>query len=233
MKKRTLIGISAVLLSALLVFAVTPIVNNISNSAINVYCVSADIKQGSKITKDNIKTVSATKESLPKGYFTSEKKVIGMYAKSDMYNGDFITSAKISEKANTAEDVFATLGGNKIAMSVPLESLAAGLSGNLKNGDIISLVVLKEGRAEIPQQLKYLKVITTTTQKGVDRENVTVNDDGSFDLPNTVTLLVNNEQAKILFEYEKNAAFSVALVYRGDEETAAEYLRKQDAFFGG
>lgn len=233
MKKRTLIGIAAVFLAVLLVFVVSPIVNNISNSTVEVCCLTKDITQGSKIGKEDIKTVSATRESLPKGYISSEKEIIGMYAKSNLFQGDFVTALKIAEKASSADDVFSNLDGNKVAMSITLESLAAGLSGKLKNGDIVSLVVLENGNADIPPQLKYVKVVTTTTQKGVDKEDVTVNEDGSFDLPNTVTLLVNTEQAKILLEYEKSAEFSVVLVYRGNEETASEYLKKQDAYFGG
>lgn len=233
MKKRTIIGIAAVILAVMLVFVVSPIVNKVSNSTVKVYCLEKDIAQGSKIEKDDIKPVSAAKVSLPKGCILSDKKIIGMYATSDLFEGDFVTENKIADNANSAEDIFSTLDGNKVAMSVPLDSLASGLSGNLKNGDIISIVVLQDGKAEIPFQLKYVKVITTTTQKGSNKENVKTNDDGSIDLPNTVTLLVNTEQAKCLLEYEKNAVFSVALVYRGNEETAAEYLQKQDAYFGG
>lgn len=233
MKKRTLIGILAVLMAVLLVFVVSPIVNKISNSDVKVYCLNRDITRGSEISKEDIKTVSATKESVPKDYISSEKEIIGMYAKSDLFEGDFVTKTKLSDKTGSAQDVFSNLDGSKVAMSIPLNSLASGLSGKLENGDIVSLVVVKDGQANIPPQLKYVKVITTTTQKGIDKENVTVKDDGSIDLPNTVTLLVNTEQAKLLLEYEKNADFSVALVYRGNEETAMEYLKKQDDYFGG
>ena len=50
-----------------------------------------------------------------------------------------------------------------------MDSLAAGLSGKLQAGDIITLIITdKNGETKIPPELKYVKVITTTTQDGVD-----------------------------------------------------------------
>ena len=57
------------------------------------------------------------------------------------------------------------------------------------------------------------------------------NEDGSFELPTTITVLVSVEQAKILANYEESAVMHVALVYRGDETTANKFLKAQDDFF--
>ena len=73
-----------------------------------------------------------------------------------------------------------------------------------------------------------MKVITTTTSNGVDKENV---EDTSQ--PVTVTLLVNAEQAELLAFYEKVAEMHIVLEYRGDNETAQKYLDVQNKVFGG
>lgn len=83
---------------------------------------------------------------------------------------------------------------------------------------------------EVPAALKYVKVITTTTAGGIDENEVVENEDGSFELPTTITVLVSVEQAKILANYEKSATMHVALVYRGDEASAAKFLKAQDEY---
>ena len=57
------------------------------------------------------------------------------------------------------------------------------------------------------------------------------NEDGSFELPSTITLLVSVKQATVLANYEESASMHVALVYRGEPEKAQKFLDKQDKFF--
>ena len=116
-------------------------------------------------------------------------------------------------------------------MSITINSFAGGLSGKLQNGDVVSICVTdKDNKTEIPAELKYVKVITTTTSGGIDENDVVENEDGSFDLPTTITVLVSVEQARILANYEKNAAMHIVLVYRGDDVSAEKFLKAQDAY---
>ena len=135
-------------------------------------------------------------------------------------------------ESNSAEDVFASLDGSKVAVSITIDTFAAGLSGKLQNGDVISMIVTNKdsGSAVIPAELKYIKVITTTTAGGVDKDSVVKNEDGSYELPSTVTVLVSTEQAKLLAKYEESSAMQTALVYRGDSATAQKFLDKQDEY---
>lgn len=77
-----------------------------------------------------------------------------------------------------------------------------------------------------PPELQYLRVITSTTSQGVDKANIT-----DSTQPVTVTLLVNQAQAELLSAYEKSASMHFALEYRGDAETAAQYLAVQEEYF--
>jgi pilus assembly protein CpaB len=85
--------------------------------------------------------------------------------------------------------------------------------------------------AFIPAGLTYVKVITTTTQSGFDKDEVTPNEDGTYELPTTVTLLVNPAQAQMLVEYENIGVIHADLVYRGDSKTAQKFLDAQDLYF--
>ena len=148
-----------------------------------------------------------------------------------MFKGDLATEIKITDDENSVANVFSSLNGDKVAMSVTINTFAGGLSGKLENGAIVSVYVTdKEGETRVPSELKYVKVITTTTSGGVDETEVVKNEDGSFELPSTITLLVSSKQATVLANYEENASMHVALVFRGDTEKAQKFLDKQDKF---
>ena len=234
MKNRTLLGVICMVLALVITFAVSPLMNRVTSGTVSVVRLKTDVKQGSKITDQVLETVKVNKGALPDGICKDQKEAVGYTAASDLYVGDYLTKAKLTATVSKdADTVFSSLDGTKFAMSFTIDSFAAGLSGKLKNGDIISLVVKdKSGKTLIPPQFKYCKVVTTTTSGGVDQDKVVKNEDGTFTPPATVTLLVNDTQARLLAEYEENT-ISCVLVYRGSKENADAFLAKQDEIFKG
>ncbi len=232
MKNRTVIGIICMILAVAVTFAIAPMVNRLTSDTTSVIRLSGEVRQGAQIKEDNIETAVVKTDSIPAGILTEKSAVIGKYATSNLYAGDYFTSAKLTSEANTADDVFASLDGSKVAVSITIDTFAAGLSGKLQNGDIISVIVTdkESGTTTIPGSLKYLKVITTTTAGGVDKDYVIKNDDGTYELPSTVTVLVSTEQAKQLAKYEDSCTMQTALVYRGDKDTANKFLEKQNEY---
>ena len=232
MKNRTVIGIICMILAIVTTFLVAPIVTRLSTDTVSVPRLSANVTRGAKITETCIEVVSVKKDTLPGGVITDAKNIVGLYASTNLFAGDYLSTAKLSFNSNTADDAFSSLNGNKYAMSFTIDSFAAGLSGKLQNGDIISLVVVDKnsGKSTMPGEFKYVKVITTTTGGGVDQDKIVTNEDGSYTPPSTVTLLVNATQAKLLAEYEETT-INCVLVYRGSEENAQKFLDKQDEFF--
>ena len=235
MKNRTVIGIICMVLAVAITFLIAPMVNNLTSDTTSVIRLAKDVKQGSPITEADIEQVKVKTDSMPNGVIMKKNEVVGKYAASNLFAGDYFTKAKVSGEANTADDVFASLDGNKMAVSVTIDTFAAGLSAKLQNGDIISLIVTQKNGTEstIPSELKYVRVVTTTTSGGIDKDSIVKNEDGSYELPSTITVLVNEKQAKLLAQYEGNADMQAALVYRGNKETANKFLEKQDEFFGG
>ena len=231
MKNRTFIGVICIVLAVLTTFVVSPMVNKMSEGKAAVVRFTKDIAQGAQITEDDIEVVNLTKSSLPENFIPDKTSVIGMFANAELYKGDIVTDAKLTADANASINILGALTGDKVAMSVTIASFARGLSAKLQNGDIVSFYVTdKEGNTTIPASLKYVRVITTTTAGGVDENEVEPNEDGTFDLPTTITVLVSVSQAQELANYEENAKMHVALVYRGDEETAKKFLDKQDQY---
>ena len=219
MKNRTIIGIVCMILAVAMTFAIAPVVNRLTSDTTTVVRLKQEVGRGTKITEDQVETVRVKTDTMPQGVYVKTADVVGKYASSTLY----------------ADDVLATLNGSKVAVSVTIDTFAAGLSGKLQNGDIISLIAVDKnaGTSAIPGELKYMKVITTTTAGGIDQDSVVKNEDGSFEIPSTITVLCNTEQAKLLAKYEADITLQAALVYRGDNETANKFLEKQDAFFAG
>ncbi len=233
MKNRTLIGIVCIILAVAVTFLVSPLVNRVSEQKTDVIRFTKDISHGSKIVETDIEIVKLSKNSVPEKALKTKDAVVGKYAKADLFKGDLATEIKITDDENSVENIFGSLNGDKVAMSITINTFAGGLSGKLENGDIVSVYVTdKEGETKVPAELKYVKVITTTTSGGVDETEVVPNEDGSFELPSTITLLVSVKQATVLANYEESASMHVALVYRGEPEKAQKFLDKQDKFLG-
>lgn len=233
MKNRTIIGIVCIVLALIVTFGVAPLVNKMADNRTDIVRMKKDVDQGFLISEDDIEIVTVGSHGLADGTITKKEDVVGKFAACDLKAGDSLFPSKLSNNSDSADDVFRTLNGEKQAISITISSFAGGLSGKLKNGDIVSLVVFDNdtNEATIPAGLTYVKVITTTTKDGFDKDEVTPNEDGTYELPTTVTLLVNSEQAKMLVEYENTGIIHADLVYRGDSKTAQKFLDAQDQYF--
>ncbi len=232
MRNRTILGIFCMILAVAVMFGVAPIVNKLSESKTDIVRVVTDVPKGHQITDKDVEMVTVGGFNLPADIIKDTKAVIGKYAACDLKAEDYILPAKIKETADNSDDIFRTLDGNELAMSIAIPSFAGGLSGKLQNGDIISVIVLTDDAAKntiIPPELKWVKVITTTTAAGNDRNDQISNEDETVELPSTVTLLVNTTQAKLLAQ--ANGNLYIVLVFRGDEATANKFLELQKEVF--
>ena len=233
MKNRTIIGIVCFVFAFVVTFAVAPLVNKLSDSRTDIVRLKSDIVQGHMIQESDIEVVTVGSTGLPTNIITKKEAVVGKFAACDLKANTDLLQSMISDKSDSADDVFHTLDGKKQAISITISSFAGGLSGKLENGDIVSLVIFENetNEATIPGGLTYVKVITTTTAEGFDKDELTPNEDGTYELPTTLTLLVNPTQAKMLVEYENRGVIHADLVYRGDSKTAQKFLDAQDLYF--
>lgn len=196
--------------------------------------LSRDVKQGEEITADCTESVKVKKSTVPSGVILNLKNIKGKYALSDLYAGDYLKKEKLSGTGNSVKEAFASLDGDKSAVSFTVKSLAAGLSGKITAGDIITLLITdKNGETKIPPELKYLKVITTTTGDGTDADKAKANENGVKPTAAAVTVLCNSAQARLIAEYENSGNIQVSLAYRGKTENANVFLEAQEKYFGG
>lgn len=238
MKNRTVIGVICIVLAVLVTFLVTPLINALTTDTVKVLRLKADVDQGTLLQAAHLETVEVAKATVPKGILNDSKKIVGKFATTKLHSGDYVYTDSVSDTANSAEDIFAGLDGDKVAISIPVSGFAEGVSNKLQNADVISLLVTVRNedsldiKTYIPGALKYMRVITTTTSSGLDRDELVENEDGSLAIYSTITFLVTKEQAQLLTLLSNMGAdMTAALVYRptlGTMEKAEEYWDAQD-----
>ncbi len=223
---RTVIGIACIVLALLITFGVAPLVNRFTDQKVDIVRLKSNVGRGQLITAKDLEIVSVGSYNLPDGVIKDGNAVVGKYAATDLYAGDYLFSAKISDDNRSANDVLLGLDGTKVAISVNIGNFAEGLSNKLENGDIVSVIIYDKDNyiSYTPEELKYVKVITTTTSDGIDK------DEAANGKSATVTVLVTPEQAELLAQYNSVTSIHFALVYRGDKEKADAFIKVQDEY---
>ena len=229
-KSRLFVGILCLALATVVACVVRPMSLNRSPKKARVLRAANDISRGQLITKSDLCYSDVGVLGLPRECMFDYRLVEGKYASIDIRQDDYIFLSKLSDNGTDADSTFTRLNGEKYAMSVTIDSFAAGLSGKLENGDIVRLVIYKDKVAVMPEELAYVKVIAATTKSGIDKDKIQ-EDSGSDKIPSTVTFLVNDIQASLLADYENSSKIHICLVFRGDAEYADEFLKEQDDFF--
>ena len=224
---RTVIGVVCIVMALLITFGVAPLVNRFTDQKIEIIRVKSDIVRGQLITANDIEMVTVGSYNLPDKVMRDKKEVIGKYAAANLYAGDYLFLDKLSTDNKSAEDVLSALDGKKVAISVKIADFAAGLSDKLENGDIVSVIIFDKDNniSYTPASLQYVKVITTTTSDGIDKDQ---NIEGGKSA--TVTLLATPEQAELLAHYNSTTTVHFSLVYRGESKQSDAYIKAQDDY---
>lgn len=233
LKNRTLIGALCIVLSLIICFGLTPLFNDAMSAQTEIARVKSEIKKGELITPDKLETVTVGSYNLPANVLTAQTEIAGKYALADLQKGDYVLSTKLSAAPLAEFEYLSTLDGTRQAMSVTIKSFAAGLSGKLEAGDIITLIAADYGdrrETTMPPELQYLYVLAVTAGSGNDKEYTTENTDEERELPSTITVLVRPEQAELLADMEAKGRLHATLVYRGDKEQAQKFLDEQDRY---
>lgn len=235
LKNRTVLGVICIALALIICFAITPLFNASKGSTMRIVRVKNDLKIGQEITAKDIEIVEVGAYNLPSEVVKKSEAVVGKYAAAEMFKGEYVLAAKISDTPASENAYLYGLTGEKRAISITIPSFAGGLSGKLISGDIVSVIAVdyrETGETVVPDELQYVEVIAVTDKKGNDEETTTIKPDGEEEtsLPETVTLLVTPEQANILAELEAQGEIHVALVYRGTAENAQKLVDAQEKF---
>lgn len=231
LKNRVVLGLICIILSLLICFGLTPMFNDALKSKVEIVRVSDEIKMGDEITSKMVTTVEVGGYNLPSNVIYKAEDVIGKYANTDLYKGDYVLESKLSDTPMLKNNYLHKLNGENRAISVSIKFFAGGLSGKLERGDIVTLIASDVGEMRetvIPTELQYIEVIATTSSDGADNDTQYVNEgEEDSELASTITVLATPEQARLLAELEQTGNLHAALVYRGGSENAEKFLIEQ------
>ena len=228
-KNRTILGIFCIVVSLIICFAITPLVNQGLSKKATIVRFNQNVMEGEQITKEMLDEVEVGNYNLPENVVRNISDAEGKYLLASVYAGDYIISGKLSDEPAAENKYLYSLNGEKQAMSITINTFAEGLSGKLKSGDIVSVIApdyLGSGETVIPAELKYVEVIAVTAKSGYDAN--TEEETEEKELPSTVTVLVKPEQSKLLARLEVEGEIHLSLVYRGEYSKAMEFITAQD-----
>ena len=231
LKNRIVVGLICIITALVICFGLTPMFNDALKSKVEIVRVSTEIKKGDEITSKMVTTVEVGGYNLPSNVVYAADEVVGKYANTDLYKGDYVLESKLSDTPMLKNEYLTKLDGTNRAISVTIKSFAAGLSGKLEKGDIVSLIASDVGEQRktlIPTELQYMEIIATTASSGTDNNVQEEPENGEdTELASTITVLATPEQARLLAELEQTGKLHAALVYRGGSENAQKFLDEQ------
>ncbi len=237
LRNRTIIGITCIVVALAICFGLTPMYNSAITAKTEVVRVSENILKGEAITKDMLQVVEIGEYNLPDAVIRIKEDIIGKYANSDIYKGDYLMADKLSDGPLVNYAYLYDFDGTERAISVTIKTFAAGFSGKLEPGDIITIMVSDYGERKetiTPIELQYVQVLAVTASSGLDTEEYVPDEDSDYiedekELPSTITLKVTAEQAKLLADLEIKGKIHAVFVYRGSEDNCDEFLSEQQA----
>lgn len=182
---------------------------------VDVLRLCENIEAGTQITAKHIELVSTRRDSMPEGIITDPNMIIGKYAATDLFAGNYFTSADLAH--NPIPDNNTHGRNERTAVTLPLAALSysGGISGKLQDGDIVRFYTKQQSNDAFSQ----IEALAFVEVGGASADGITV--------------LVTEVQARILAEYVATSEIHLALIYRGTAEKAQEYLRRQDEYLQG
>ena len=229
---RLLYGILSIILALIIAFIAIPAVTRKTASTTEIIRIAETVYAGECITETDLETVTVGNFNLPQSLATKPEDVIGTYAVTNLYPGDYVLPQKVSNTPLSSDPSLDVIPDGMMAFSVSVRSLAVGLSDKLQVGDIVRVYHYGDNQVldpvpDIPE-LHFVKVLAVTDENGYDTDYEQP-EIVETEKPQTasVTLLVSPLQARLLTLFENDGNIHIALVSRGNPNLADELLKRQ------
>ena len=238
LKNRFVIGVLCIIAALLIAFFAIPMLQgNSQGTNVGTVRMKQPIEAGTQFTAEMLETVSVP-EKLIEGGIRDTSSVVGKYAATDLYDGDYLTMQKLSSTLSEQASFPAGTAKGKTVVSVTLPTLASGVSGHLLPGDVVTVMAMPKGSANqslgvepetestvlsdaiIYPELQYVEVCMATANDGADASVAAkTGKDTKNSLPVTVSFYATKEQALRLTELENQNIIHLAFVARGADVT--------------
>ncbi len=233
MNNRFIYGIISIVLAVIIAFIAIPAITSKTSSTYEIVRMKTFVGRGTAITAENVELVEVGEYNMPGNIARTIEDVVGTYAATDLYPGDYILPEKVSSVPLSSDITLNVIPDGKVAISITTQTLATALSDKLQSGDIIRLYHyddknVLEPVTDIPE-LRFLKVLSVTDADGLDIDYTTPPaEDEEKQQTATITVLASPEQAMLLTRYENEGVLHVALISRGNEALTNDLLDRQN-----
>lgn len=247
LKNRFVIGCLCIIVAFAIGFIGVPLLSNSANEKITVVIAREFIPKGSEITSSMLTEHNISRGDVPysSGSFYTVINQSGnasdmavfvqggskMYASCDIYANDMITTQKISSQYPYTDMAIRTLDNEHFAVSAGVSSLSAGVSGKIREGDVLTLLIYSNNDSVfVDSYLNYVKVISVASSEGSEISDSA--DSKSSKIPSVITFEVNLSQAMLLAEYNSSYGIHYALAARADTDKANQLIETQNKMLG-
>lgn len=214
LQNKILIGTGCILLAGIFAFAVLPGMYKGKGGTEKVIKVSGTVGAGTKIEETMLTEVEVGSFGLPETIIKEKKDIVGKYARTEITPEDCIVKSKLSDYAAN-EKLDGILASGQKLVTVTLPSIAAGVGNHLQTGDVISLICYKDDVPVVYEELKNIEVYSIENDAAQDIAEVNAAEEKSDSVAATLTLIVNDEQAKRLVEAEYSGKLHAVFERKG------------------
>lgn len=124
--------------------------------------LQTDVEAGTRLEAGMLETVKVPSASVPGGAHAAPEFFLGRYAATSLFAGDILTEAKVRD--TLVDPVAAGAAKGKQLVSVTVPSLSAGVSGLLRPGDVVSVMVT----SKVTQFNQQLGLLAATEQSSLE-----------------------------------------------------------------
>ena len=190
-------------------------VMKVEAQAVPVVVAAADLKWGSKLTKEMVKTVPFLKESLPSGYMSDPEAVEGRVLVAPLKTHEPILESRLAPKDVTMGGVSAVIKRGMRAVAVKGDKVI-GISGFIQPGNRVDVLVTMRDPLTKNEITKMVLSNVLVLAAGTEIEE---KKDGKPQPVDVFTLEVDPEQAERLALAAAEGRLQFALRNATDTET--------------
>lgn len=140
-RNKFLIGLICIALGLAVGFLAIPkLKGKESLEHVKAFRMKQTVPEGALITDDMVESIEVNPSLIPADTITDLALVTNRYSQVPIFSGDYLTPEKLTDELNALDPMaVATTKGLKV-VSITLPSLASGVSGQLKPGDIVTIM---------------------------------------------------------------------------------------------
>lgn len=157
-RNKIVIGLMCIAIGVAVGFVLLPKSQESETSMTKVVRLKQNVKAGTRLEAGMLETVTILAASVPSGAASTPESFLSRYAVTQLFAGDILTGAKVRD--TLVDPVAAGAAKGKQLVSVTLPSLSAGVSGTLKPGDVVAVMVTYK-ETQINQQLGIVPAQST------------------------------------------------------------------------